>query len=342
MTASAAIPRPGSLTGRRAIDDLLPAKGAVAHSESPGQIARRRLREDRTFHVALVVFTAIVVMCFSSSFFEKHWAHTTYSTQDLSGKVGDQELIDLRGMPKVGPGLRTEYTLGTDPLGRDLFMRVLQGGKISLTIGFGAALLPIIFGVFLGTMAGFMGGRADMIISRTFDVMLGFPGTLFAIALSTALSTGDGFLFIKRGSVMLQILILGFVAIAFFGRIIRSQALSLGEREFVEAARALGAGNMRIMGKHILPHLSSTVLTYSGILIASLILAEAGLSFLGVGVLPPMPSWGNIIADGKIFYSTAWWVAFFPGLFIMITVLSLNLIGQSLEEALDPKSIGGK
>jgi peptide/nickel transport system permease protein len=346
MSASAQSPRilpaVGALTRSRAVDDLLPDDSVTRQSESPMQIAMRRLRADKLAIGAATIFLLMVFLCVSAGWMESHWAHRTYIEQNLSGKVHGTEVIDLRGMPQVGPGMRRNYTLGADPLGRDLFMRVLRGGQVSLRIALGAAIITMIGGLALGLLAGFKGGKSEMFLANVIDVWLAFPSVLFAIALSTALANSDGFWIVKRGSMSLQMLIIGGLGIAYFARLVMVEARTLREREYVEAARALGATDGRIVTRHILPQLSTMVVTYMGILIAANLLFEAALSFLGIGVLPPVPSWGNIISDGRIFYSTAWWVSFVPGVFIAITVVSLNMLGQQLEEAFDPKAAGGK
>lgn len=330
----------------RPVDALIPLEEAQSNSEAPLQKAAVRLRENRLAQVAAVVLSLLVLACMATPLFERHWAGRANSEQNLSGKAEVNgttvEVVDIRGVPQVGPGFRREYTLGADKLGRDVFMRILQGGRVSLTVGFSAAIITVFFAVLLGTMAGYYKGKVDLLISRYFDVQWAFPVLPLAIALSTALATSDGFLFFKRGSLMLPIFIIGFVSIPYLGRAVRAQVLSVSEREFVEAARALGATDARIMRREIFPNIFTTVLTYFGLIVSGNIIFESGLSFLGVGVLPPTPSWGNIIADGASFYSTALWISFFPGVAIMLTVLCLNLVSEALEEAFDPKALGGK
>lgn len=339
---AAAMPVRGALA-RSNVRDLVSQDTGTA-SESPTQLAIRRLKENRIAQVAAVTFVSMMLLCLAAGWMESHWAGRSAYEANLSGKVqqgGKQvEVVDIRGIPRVGPGLRREYTLGADYLGRDVFMRVLRGGAVSLMVGLGAALITVSMGLAIGVAAGYFGGKVDAAISRALDVLIAFPSLVFAIALSTALASSGGFLFIKRGSPMLPLLIIGVLGSFGFARIVRAKAMEIAGQEFVEAARALGAGNLRIMVHEMLPHLMTTVITWFGLIVSANIIAEAGLSFLGVGVLPPTPSWGNIIADGKIFYSTAWWISFFPGLMICVTVLSLNLVGEALEEALDPKSKG--
>ena len=335
------LPLQGALV-KNGVGDLVKETGTT--SESPTQLAISRLKENRLAQVAAVIFIVMVLLCLSVGFMESHWAGRSAYEANLSGTM-DQggkgvEVVDIHGIPGVGPGFRKEYTLGADYLGRDVFMRVLRGGGVSLMVGLGAAIITTVLGLAIGIAAGFFGGRIDAFISRTLDVLIAFPALVFAIALSTALASSGGFLFIKRGSPMLPLLIIGVLGAFPFARIIRAKAMELAGQEFVEAARALGAGNVRIMVNEMLPHLTTTVITWFGLIVSANIIAEAGLSFLGVGVLPPTPSWGNIISDGRIFYSTAWWISLFPGLMIAITVLSLNIVGEALEEALDPKSKG--
>jgi peptide/nickel transport system permease protein len=310
-------------------------------SESPMQLAVRRFRSNRIAMVALVGFIAICVLSMSAPWFETHWAHRSATEQNLDGYVQidgkKREVVDLRGMPNIGPGARTTYTFGADGLGRDVFIRALAGGSVSLRIGIGATILCIVIGTGLGLLGGFYGGRTDKVLTYVVDVMIAFPFMLFAIALSSAIATSGKIGPLSATSIWVPTLMLGLLSSFGFSRVIRSNAKELGEKEYVEAARALGGGDRRIMLVHMLPHLVPTIITYSGILLAAMILGEAGLSVLGMGVQPPTPSWGNLIADGRAFYSTAWWVAGAGGLFVMLTVLCANLVGEALEEAFDPK-----
>ena len=305
------------------------------------QLAVRRFRSNRIAMVALVGFISICVLSMSAPWFESHWAHRTATEQNLDGyaKIDGKktEVVDLRGMPNIGPGLRTTYTFGADGLGRDVFIRALAGGSVSLRIGIGATILCIVIGTTLGLLGGFYGGRTDKVLTYVVDVMIAFPFMLFAIALSAAIAISGKIGPISASSIMVPMIMLGVLSSFGFSRIMRANAKELAHKEYVEAARALGGDDRRIMVVHMLPHLVPTIITYSGILLAAMILGEAGLSFLGMGVQAPTPSWGNLIADGRAFYSTAWWVAGAGGLFVMLTVLCANLIGEALEEAFDPK-----
>ena len=317
------------------------AEHVTAPSESPTQLAVRRFRTNKIAMIALVGFVIICSASFATPWLESHWAGRTATEQNLDGSIkldGKKvEVVDLKGMPAVGPGLRKEYTFGADGLGRDVFIRALAGGSVSLRVGIGATTLCILLGTLVGILGGYYRGRADKILTYVVDVMIAFPFMLFMIALSAAIAMSGQIGPIKSTSILVPMIMLGALSSFGFSRVIRANAIELGNKEYVEAARALGGNDKRIMFLHVLPHLLPTIITYSGILLAAMILGEAGLSFLGVGVQPPTPSWGNLINDGRAFYSTAWWVAAGGGIPVMITVLCANLVGEGLEEAFDPK-----
>ena len=336
---TAALPHsaPGQLVRGRQEADVF----AGTASESPSQLAIRRFRENTVAMVALGGFVMICLLAIAAPWFATHWAGRTATEQNLSGSItlhGKKvEVVDIQGMPNVGPGFRREYTFGADGLGRDVFVRALAGGSVSLRVGLGATMLCIVFGTLMGLIGGFYGGRIDKVLTYVVDVMIAFPFMLFAIALSSAIATSGRIGPLSASSIWVPTLMLGLLSSFGFSRVIRSNAKELGEKEYVEAAQALGANDQRIMFVHVLPHLVPTIVTYFGILLAGMILGEAGLSFLGVGVAPPTPSWGNLIADGRAFYATAWWIAGAGGLFVMLTVLCANLVGEAVEEAFDPK-----
>jgi peptide/nickel transport system permease protein len=329
--------RPGALVRPGQSSDEF----AGTSSESPTQLAVRRFRTNRLAMAALVGFLAICTLAITAPLFASHWAHRSPTEQNLDGYVQingtKTEVVDLRGMPNIGPGLRRTYTFGADGLGRDVFVRSLAGGSVSLRIGIGATILTITFGTLMGLVGGFYGGRVDKVLTYVVDVMIAFPFMLFAIAFGAAIATSGHIGPLKASSILVPMLMLGGLGSFGFSRIMRANSLELAHKEYVEAARALGAGDRRIMFVHLLPQLVPTITTYAGILLASMILGEAGLSFLGIGVQAPTPSWGNLIADGRAFYSTAWWIAGAGGLFVMLTVLCANLVGEALEEAFDPK-----
>jgi peptide/nickel transport system permease protein len=219
------------------------------------------------------------------------------------------------------------HVLGTDQLGRDILSRIFYGARISLIIGMGVALLSGLIGVTLGAISGFYSGKVDLMIQKLVEVMWAFPPLLFAIALIAFLGQN------------LQILIVALVLQRWipFCRVARAQALSLRARDFVDAARALGATNARILRKHIIPNLMQTSIVIGTFAMATAIISEASLSFLGLGVPRDIPTWGSMLADARAHISTSWWMPLFPGLFILITVLGINLLGDGLRDVLDPK-----
>jgi peptide/nickel transport system permease protein len=222
------------------------------------------------------------------------------------------------------------HLLGTDELGRDLLSRIIWGSRVSLKVGFVAVGIAITIGIFIGSMAGFYGGKTDAVLMRFVDIMLAFP-TFFLILAVIAILEPNIF------TIMAVIGITGWMDVA---RLVRAEFLSLKERDFVDAARASGISNTRLIFRHILPNALSPVFVAATFGVAGAILTESGLSFLGLGVQPPDPSWGNILTAGKDNIEIAWWLSLYPGLAILITVLSYNLVGEGLRDALDPRLWG--
>jgi peptide/nickel transport system permease protein len=247
------------------------------------------------------------------------------------------------GIP-VGPQLwhaGGKYVLGADTQGRDVAVRLLYGGLNSLKVGIGSAVICTLLALVLALLAGYYGGWVDWVISRFFDLIWAFPVLLLAIALGTALSI-NGFhhfgISIQSGSLWIPTLVISYVLIPYIGRPLRGQILSLREKEFIEAATAQGASGVRVMFSELLPNIASSVLVFFALIIANNILTEAGLSFLGAGVQPPNPSWGTLISDGQSRMQTAPWLAFIPGIAFVLSVLALNIFGDGLRDALDPRA----
>jgi len=330
--------------------------GAI-EGRSPWALAWRRLRRNYVALAFLLLFVVIVVCCALAPVYAHRIAHTDPNANHLGEtfpRDGKQVPIISKGgftgstfkaggVP-VGPQLwhaGGRYVFGPDNQGRDVAVRLLYGGVNSLKVGIGSALICTLLAVVLALLSGYYGGGVDWIISRFFDLIWAFPVLLLAIALGTALSI-NGFhhfgISIESGSLWIPTLVISYVLIPYIGRPMRGQILSLREKEFVEAATAQGAGAPRIMFGEVLPNIASSVLVFFTLIIANNILTEAGLSFLGAGVQPPNPSWGTLIAEGQDRIQTAPWLAIIPGIAIVLTVLSLNVFGDGLRDALDPRA----
>ncbi|MDP9182017.1 MAG: ABC transporter permease, partial [Actinomycetota bacterium] len=254
-----------------------------------------------------------------------------------------QDLIDpALSIPKgAHGGITKDYLLGVDPtFGRDVFSRIVTGARISLLVALLSTFVAVGLGTLLGVTAGYFGGWVDAVIGRLMDLILAFPQLLFAIAIGTILLQKDSVGGLKGDqlSVSLLVVVIGFFGWPYIGRIIRGQTISLREREFVDAARSIGATNRHIIFKELLPNLAAPVLIYSTLLIPTNILFEAALSFLGVGVRPPTPTWGGMLAEAVATVEIDPTYMFVPGLALFITVLSFNLLGDGLRDALDPRA----
>ncbi|HEY6606384.1 MAG TPA: ABC transporter permease [Gaiellaceae bacterium] len=328
---------------------------------SPWYLAWRRLRRNWVALASLGLFFAIVTACALAPVYAHHVAHTGPNEVHVGEKVRvDGKLKDVIGGGSfydvnkgrfvvkaptyLGPTwwhADGRFVLGTDNLGRDVAVRLLYGGRNSLMIGIGSALICTLVALTLALLAGYYRGGCDWLISRFFDIIWAFPVLLLAIAISSALSI-NGFhhfgISIEPGSLWIPTLVISYVLIPYIGRPIRGQILSLREKEFIEAAIGQGAGPLRVMFSDLLPNVASTVLVFFTLIIAANILTEAGLSFLGAGVRLPDPSWGNLIASGQDQIETAPWLSLIPGIAIVLTVLSLNIFGDGLRDALDPRA----
>ncbi|MEU4115730.1 ABC transporter permease [Kitasatospora sp. NPDC028055] len=311
-----------------------PSPATTIEGRSLGRIAWTRFKRDKAAVAGGVVVILLILLAVLSGPIEA-----------LFGLDPDQpnpDLLDanLGGLP-LGDwgGMSGDHLLGIDPLqGRDLLARVVDGSWVSLLVAFGATVLSNTIGTVLGVMAGYYGGWVDTLISRLMDVFLAFPLLLFAIAISASLQGGAFGLHGLPLHILVLIFVIGFFNWPYMGRIVRGQTLSLREREFVFAARSLGARGPFILFKELLPNLVGPILVYSTLLIPTNILFEAGLSFLGVGIQPPQSSWGGMLADAKNYYQVDPQYMVVPGVAIFITVLAFNLLGDGLRDALDPKS----
>ena len=249
--------------------------------------------------------------------------------------VQDPNALDDFGLP-AGPS--SEHIFGVDQIGRDVFARTIYGARVSLTVALIATALIVVIGTVAGMVAGFYRGLIDTVLSRIMDVQLAFPVLLLALGLGAACSFGGGCLggLIQPG-LPVVIFVIVLAQWPYFARIIRGQVLSLREKEFIEAARSLGASNSRIIFREILPNLLAPIIVYTTLIIPTNILFEAALSFLGVGVQPPTATWGAMIAEATNIFDIAWWFMLAPGIALVLTVLAFNLVGDGLQDALNPK-----
>jgi len=238
-----------------------------------------------------------------------------------------QRLVARFKPPVWAPGGSPTYLLGTDNVGRNILSRIIHGSRISLVVGFAAVGVSMLIGVTLGLLSGFLGGRVDATIMALVDIMLAFPQLILAFAMVAVLGPGIGNI----------ILVLGFTGWERYARVVRAEVLALREREFVQAARAIGVPTPKIIFGHIMPNTFSSVIVMATLQTAQAILAEAALSFLGLGTGRTYPSWGQMIALGRDYINIAWWLSTFPGLAILLTVLAINLIGDRIRDVLDPR-----
>jgi ABC-type dipeptide/oligopeptide/nickel transport system permease subunit len=284
----------------------------------PWLLAWQRLRRDRVAMISLVVIVLIILMAVFAPL-------ATWITGHPPNEQYRQIGLTADGLPRPPS---SQFWFGTDDLGRDIFVRIAYGARISLLVGVVATGISVVIGVVVGLAAGFFGGIVDTILARLVDVVLCVPFLLVAIALVS----------ITGPSLSITIAVIGFFSWASVARIVRGQVLSLREREFVEAARSLGASDRRIMFVDILPNVLAPVIVYSSLLIPVVIVVEATLSFLGLGLPPPTADWGGMISDSQAYYTTSWWYLMFPVLALLITTLAFNLFGDGVRDAFDPRS----
>ncbi len=292
----------------------LPMPEALAPPRREWWIFLRRLARRRTSLFGLVVVAVVVVTALAAA------VVTPFDPieQDIGERLKAPLTRDAAG--RVHP-------LGTDHLGRDILARIVFGARPALLVGFAAVAISGVLGMVTGLVAGYFGGRIDDLLMRLADIQLAFPFILLAIAVIGVLGP----------SLTTIICVIGVSSWVVYARIVRGAALSLREREFVQAAQALGSRDGRILVRHVLPNVFTPWLVVATLDMARVIVIESALSFLGLGVQPPTPTWGGMLADGRVYISTAWWLATFPGLAILITVLGINLFGDGLRDTLDPR-----
>ncbi|WP_150241290.1 ABC transporter permease [Nocardiopsis quinghaiensis] len=330
-------------SSQHAEPDAAAARGAGAANRSLRQIAWQRFRGDRVgmaggIVVVLLVLVALLAPLLTSWFgYPPNQFHQDL-IDPLTGGVLRDPAAPSRELDPWG-GISAQHLLGVEPVnGRDLFSRIVYGARTSLLVATVATLVCVVIGTVLGVVAGYFGGWTDVAISRAMDIFLAFPLLLFAIALVGVVPDGAFGLTGNNLRIGVLVFIIGFFNWPYIGRIVRGQTLTLKEREFVEAARSLGAGSAHIVFREILPNLLTPILVYSTLLIPTNILFEAALSFLGVGINPPMATWGGMLDNALRFYTTSPHFVIIPGLAIFVTVLAFNLFGDGLRDAFDPRS----
>ena len=272
--------------------------------------ARRRLFQNKAAVISLFLIFLIAFLSFFGPFFLKY----SFSDTDWNSIY-------------YPPSLNNGHFLGTDGNGRDLLVRILYGGRLSLTIGILATLVSVFIGVIYGTIAGYFGCKLDIFMMRVVEILYAMPYLIFVILLMVVFGRNIYFLFIAIGAVEWLTM----------ARIVRGQTISLKEKEFIETSKALGQSNFMIIWKHIIPNLAGPIVVYITLMVPSVIILESFLSFLGLGVQEPLTSWGVLISEGSREMETAWWLLIFPGIFMTITLASLNFIGDGLRDAIDPK-----
>ena len=331
-----------------------PPGGPEVAGRSPWALAGRRLVRNRIAIGGLVLFLVIVAVSFAAPIYANHIAHVDPFANNLNGTtIVNGKKVPLMqqgggtlhlGETPIGPTWDVHhYFLGADQSGRDVAARVLYGGRSSLAVGIGSAVICCFFATVFALLAGFHGGALDAVFSRSMDVIWAFPVLLLAICVATVLlnapnGVGVGPIRIEASSLWLPTLIIAFIFLPYVYRPVRGQVLSVAEKEYVEAAIAQGASSWRLVFLEVLPNVITVVIVLLPLIIATTILTEAGLSFLSIGVQPPNASWGTVISDGQGLLYTRPWVAIAPGIMIVLTVLGLNVFGDGVRDALDPRA----
>lgn len=296
---------------------------------SPWELFWRRFRKDGFALAGLVIIAIMLVLAILAPM-----------TESVTGHGKNEVFLDRLDSFGIPTGPQGDFWFGLDTAGRDMFVRVVFGARTSLVIAFFATGLATLIGVLLGLLAGFYRGKVDTVISRTVDVWLSLPVLLLALGLAAACGLQPCLGGLIQPGLLVVSLIIGLFNWPYICRIVRGQVLSLREKEFTEAARALGSTNRRIMLRELLPNVAAPIIVYTTLIIPNNILFEAALSFLGVGVPQETPSWGRMLSDASGIFTVAWWMMLFPGLFLFLTTLAFNLVGDGLRDALDPRTGG--
>jgi peptide/nickel transport system permease protein len=327
----------------------VPAPAAAADRElppgiGPYELAWRRLRRNRVALFFGALFVLVVVLCLLAPVYASEIAHTgpndNHVTEVVTVGGHPRDVVSATGIP-IGPTWRGRFLLGADPNGRDIAVRLLYGGRNSLEIGFIATLLTMILAIAAGVSAGYFRGPVDAVIARLLDLVWAYPAVLLGVALGTALAVGGldfGLFQLQGNSLFVPAAIIGVVYVPYLAKPLRGQVLGLREKEFVDAARAQGLGHLRIMAGEILPNAASTIIVFLPLILANAILLEAGLSYLGAGVQAPNASWGTMISDGIRLIPSAMHLVFVPGLMLVVTVLGINVFGDGVRDAVDPRA----
>lgn len=309
----------------------------VIEGRSPWRLALVRLRHDRAAMAALAVVALIVLVAIFAPVIASITGHGV--NEQFPPPIG----TTVDGLPKAP---NASFLLGTDDLGRDVLVRIAYGTRISLLVGVLATMLTVAIGTIVGLAAGYFGRFVDTALARVIDVMLSIPFLLFAISLASVVSVTPlrfGPIELHQG-LAIVVIVIGTFQWATVARIVRGQVIAIREREYIEAARSLGAGSWRIIVVDVLPNVAATIIVYTTLLIPLSILFEASLSFLGVGIPPPTPDWGSMIAEAanQGLYQQAWWFLVFPSLALVVTTLAFNILGDGIRDAFDPRGTGGR
>ena len=315
-------------------------EGQHAPAIGPWKLAFRRLRRNKVAMGFLVLFVVLVVACILAPVYANHIAHIGPNTNNVTGTINvggkSENVVSFDGVP-IGPTFTSHYYFGADTNGRDLAVRLLYGGRTSLLIGAVATLIIIVLGTLVGLLAGYFRGIVDAILRPLMELIWSFPPVILGVAVGTALAFG-GIGPIKGNSLLIPAFIIGIIYVPYLGKPIRGEVLRLREQDFVDAARVQGMSPLRIMLSEILPNATSTITVFVPMMLANSILLESYLSFLGAGVQAPNASWGTLIGDGLNYISTTPTFSLIPGAMLVLTVLSINVLGDGVRDALDPRA----